>query len=341
MITNLNGATLEYDLNAQQLVIIDQTLLPREEKLLYLEDKEEVFEAIKNLRVRGAPAIGVAAAIGMAVIANRCSLRDYESFYKEMHKAKDYLASSRPTAVNLFWALERMISVIARSSDLDVNKIKKLMTDEAMIIFNQDVDVCRRIGEHGAKLIKANDRILTHCNAGRLATVRYGTALAPVYIAAEQGKKVKVFADETRPLLQGARLTAYELSKAGIETTLICDNMAASMMKAGKIDAVFVGADRIATNNDVANKIGTLGVAICAKHFGIPFYVCAPTSTFDLDCPSGEDIVIEYRDREEITNMHYVAPMAPRSIDVCNPAFDVTDHELIAAIITENGLIYT
>jgi S-methyl-5-thioribose-1-phosphate isomerase len=327
--------------------IIDQTLIPVEMKRIVLNTKEEVWEAIKKLRVRGAPAIGVSAACGLAVVARRIETTDYNEFYKEFKEVKDYLASSRPTAVNLFWALNRMDDVVKKNKDKSVEEIKNILLDEAELIRTEDIEISRNIGEIGFGLIKGLKRdgkevgILTHCNAGTLATAKYGTATAPMYIALEhgfQGDDMHVYCDETRPLLQGARLTSFELHNAGIKTTLQCDNMASILMKSGKIDLIFVGCDRVAANGDAANKIGTSGVAILAKYYGIPFYVCAPSSTIDMNTLTGNDIPIEQRDGEEITEMWYRARMAPVGVDVYNPAFDVTDHELITGIITEKGL---
>ena len=327
--------------------IIDQTLIPVEMKRIVLNTREEIWEAIKKLRVRGAPAIGVAAACGLAVVERRIETDNYDEFYKEFKEIKDYLASSRPTAVNLFWALNRMDSVAQKNKDKSVEEIKNTLLDEAELIRTEDIEISRGIGEIGFGLIKELKKegkevgILTHCNAGTLATAKYGTATAPMYIALEHGFKgddMHVYCDETRPLLQGARLTSFELHNAGIKTTLQCDNMASILMKSGKIDIIFVGCDRVAANGDAANKIGTSGVAILAKHYGIPFYVCAPSSTIDLNTLTGKDIPIEQRDGEEITEMWYKARMAPEGVDVYNPAFDVTDHGLITGIITEKGL---
>ena len=329
--------------------IIDQTLLPGQIKRISLRTKEEVWEAIKKLRVRGAPAIGVCAAFGLAVTVNGSPSNDFEAFFAGFKEIKDYLASSRPTAVNLFWALNRMEKKVLESKDLPVAQIKELLFDEALAIQSEDIAISHNIGEFGFGLMKALKKegrelgILTHCNAGTLATAKYGTALAPVYTALEHGwsgSDVHVYCDETRPLLQGARLTAFELSQAGVTTTLQCDNMASMLMKQGKIDLIFVGTDRVAANGDIANKIGTSGVAILAKHYGIPFYVCAPSSTVDLDTPSGDDIPIEMRDPSEVAELWYRERMAPGGIDIFNPAFDITDHELITGIITERGILY-
>ena len=328
--------------------IIDQTLLPGQIKRITLHTKEEIWEAIKKLRVRGAPAIGVCAALGLAVLANEISTDDYETFYRDFKEIKDYLASSRPTAVNLFWALNRMEKKVLSLKEYPVNQIKEELFDEAVAIRFEDIEISRNIGEFGFELMKKLKKdgkelgILTHCNAGTLATAKYGTALAPIYTALENGwlgMDIHVYCDETRPLLQGARLSAFELSQAGVTTTLQCDNMASMLMKQGKIDLIFVGTDRVAANGDVANKIGTSGVAILAKYYGIPFYVCAPSSTIDIDTPSGKDIPIEMREPSEVSELWYKERMAPEGIDIFNPAFDITDHELVTGIITEKGIV--
>lgn len=334
---------LEYDTVAlddehSALVIIDQTLLPGEIKILRLTKQNEIWEAIKVLRVRGAPAIGVAAAIGVYLAAKEITAEDYETFAKAFHAAAVYLNSARPTAVNLAWALRRMEQVVLDHPEKSAAGLKGLLREECQAIWAEDIDVCRRLGENGLTLVKPGDGLLTHCNAGQLATVRYGTATAPMYLGHEKGYNFHVYCDETRPLLQGARLTSFELSSAGIDTTLICDNMAASVMKKGLVNAVFVGCDRVAANGDAANKIGTLGVAILAKRYGIPFYVVAPSSTIDLNTPTGAEIVIEERDGNEICEMWYEKRMAPEGVKTWNPAFDVTDNELITAIVTEWGV---
>lgn len=330
--------TVTYDAVNNKLVIIDQTLLPNETVFLSLSDINEIREAICSLRVRGAPAIGVAAAIALAVFAQNIVTNDYAEFSLLISSAKMHLASSRPTAVNLFWALDIMEKVVLENSGKSIYVLKALLVEKALKMKAEDMATCRKIGENGLTLVEDGYGILTHCNAGRLAAVKYGTALAPVYVGKENGYTFKVFADETRPLLQGARLTAWELAQAGIETTLLCDNMASALMKSGEIKAVFVGADRIAKNGDTANKIGTSGVAVLAKHYGIPFYVCAPTSTVDYSCETGAEINIEQRGSKEVTEMWYNKPMAPEGVKVFNPAFDVTDASLITAIITENGV---
>jgi len=262
----------------------------------------------------------------------------YDDFYAKFKKAKDYLDSSRPTAVNLSWALKRMEKVVLDHKGEAPAKLKELLHDEAVKIRDEDVRVCKSLGENGLTLIKDGDGILTHCNAGQLATVKYGTALSPIHLGREKGMNFKVFCDETRPLLQGARLSSFEMVSAGVDTTVICDNMASQVMKNGWVKACFVGCDRVAANGDAANKIGTSGVAILAKHYGIPFYVCAPTSTIDMSIKEGKDIVIEERKAEEVTEMWYKERMAPAGVKVFNPAFDVTDNNLITAIITEYGI---
>lgn len=334
----MNVDTVSLDEVNQRLLIIDQTKLPNEVEILSLREQKDIWNAIYLLQVRGAPAIGVAAAIGVYLAALDIDTQDYASFVTEFIKAKEYLASSRPTAVNLFWALNRMEKVVQDNAHRSVAEIKQLLHDEAIAIREEDIWVCRMLGEYGLSLIKDGDGILTHCNAGQLATVKYGTALAPIHVGVEKGMQFKVFTDETRPLLQGARLSAFELSSHGVDTTVICDNMASIVMKNGWVQAVFVGCDRVAANGDAANKIGTSGVAILAKHYGIPFYVCAPTSTIDMNIAHGNDIPIEERPAHEVTEMWYAKRMAPANVKVYNPAFDVTDNDLITAIITEYGI---
>jgi methylthioribose-1-phosphate isomerase len=330
--------TVYLDDEASALVIIDQTLLPNEVKYLHLTTMPEIWEAIYELRVRGAPAIGIAAAYGVYLGVKVYQTADYDNFYAEFMKIKNYLASSRPTAVNLFWALDRMEACVKKNKGQSLEGIKQALCIEANQIKMEDIRVCQSIGEYGLSLLHPDMGILTHCNAGQLATAKYGTATAPIYLGQERGYHFKVFADETRPLLQGARLTAFELSQAGVDVTLICDNMASMVMNNGWVQAVFVGCDRVAANGDTANKIGTSGVAILAHHYGIPFYVCAPTSTIDMACPSGKDIHIEQRKPEEVTEKWYIKPMAPKEAKVFNPAFDVTDGQLITAIISEYGI---
>jgi len=336
----LQMETVSLDDQDSALVIIDQTLLPNEIRLLRLKEQREIWNAIYLLQVRGAPAIGVAAGFGIYLAAKQIDTDDYQVFLKRFREAKDYLNSSRPTAVNLSWALERMEAAVVRSSALPVDEIKRVLLQECTAIKDEDTDMCRRIGENGLKLIKDGAGILTHCNAGQLATSRYGTALAPIHLGRERGMHFRVYTDETRPLLQGARLSAFELMADGVDTTVICDNMASQVMKNGWVDAVFVGCDRVAANGDACNKIGTSGVAILAKHYGIPFYVLGPTSTIDMRIASGDEIVIEQRKPEEVTEMWYEKRMAPEGVKVYNPAFDVTDHELITGIVTEHGVAY-
>lgn len=335
---NMNGETVSYNLKDQALVIIDQTKLPNESVIKEIINKEDLFNAIKNLEVRGAPAIGVAAAIGLSVLAAHSTAENKSDFINEFYNNCNYLESSRPTAVNLFWASDEMRKTVNGNKNKSVDEIKLALQQKALKIHSDDIEICRKIGQYGAELLKDCKSVLTHCNAGRLATVKYGTALAPVYIAKEQGHSIKVYSDETRPLLQGARLTCYELVTAGIDTTVICDSMASYVMKNKLIDAVLVGCDRVAKNGDTANKIGTSGVAVLAKHYGIPFYVCAPFSTIDKSTETGSNIKIEMRDGKEITDLWYANSMAPNGVKTLNPAFDVTDHSLITAFITEKGV---
>lgn len=330
--------TVALEDNEASVVIIDQTLLPGRTQLIHLKTAEEIWDAIYLLKVRGAPAIGVAAAFGIYILAKGIDTEDYDVFYKDFMKQKEYLNSSRPTAVNLSWALNRMEQVCRANEKLPVAQIKVKLRDEAIAIKEEDIRVCKKLGEYGLSLVKPGDGILTHCNAGQLATSKYGTATAPIYLGQERGYDFHVFADETRPLLQGARLTAYELQSSGVDVTLICDNMSAAVMRNGWIDAVFVGCDRVAANGDVANKIGTSVVAAVAKRYNVPFYVCAPTSTIDRNTKTGDDIRIEQRPAEEVTEMWYKERLAPEGVKVFNPAFDVTDHELITAIVTEYGI---
>ena len=330
--------TVRLDDENNAVVIIDQTKLPGKIEIISLHTAQEIWNAIYLLQVRGAPAIGVAAAYGIYVLAKRMDTEDYDTFYREFVRQKEYLDSSRPTAVNLSWALNRMQRVVEAHSGETVAQIKEALHRESVAIQEEDIWVCRMIGEHGLTLVKPGDGILTHCNAGQLATSKYGTATAPIYLGEERGYHFHVFADETRPLLQGARLTAFELQSSGVDVTLICDNMSATVMKNGWVNAVFVGCDRVAANGDAANKIGTSVLAAVAKYYGVPVYICAPTSTIDLNTPTGAEIKIEQRPAEEVTEMWYKERMAPEGIKVFNPAFDVTDHELIAGIVTEYGV---
>jgi methylthioribose-1-phosphate isomerase len=321
------------------LRLIDQTLLPTQFEFRECRTVEEVWEAIRVLRVRGAPAIGVAAAYGVVVGLQKRRDDSTAALAERLHEVTAYLRTSRPTAVNLFWALDRM----ERAADMHLrdkpaSAVRELLWREALTIEDEDRRMCRAIGRVGAELIAAGQGVLTHCNAGGLATADYGTALAVLFTAAEQGKAIRVYADETRPLLQGARLTAWELMQRGIDVTLICDSMAAQVMKEGRIQLVIVGADRIAANGDTANKIGTYGVALLARAHGIPFYVAAPSSTFDLSLATGAEIPIEQRDPREVTH-GFGRMTAPEGVKVYNPAFDVTPAPLIAGIVTEKGLI--
>jgi len=319
--------------------IIDQTRLPLELVYRDLRSAEEVWEAIKKLRVRGAPAIGIAGAFGLYLGVRDYPGDDIAGFAAQVDKVAGYLATSRPTAVNLFWALKRLQALVQESAPLSVAEIKAQLLAAAQALIEEDIATCRAIGEHGAVLIADDYGILTHCNTGSLATGRWGTALGVIYVAAEQGKRIRVYSDETRPLLQGSRLTTWELMQAGIPVTQIADNMAAMVMAQGKVDIVLVGADRVAANGDFANKIGTLGVAILAQAFGIPFFVAAPLSSIDMSLPSGDGIPIEERAADELRTC-FGKPIAPPNVDVYNPAFDVTPNRYVTGIITEKGIVY-
>lgn len=342
----MQKSIMEYDTVAlddenNAVVIIDQTLLPGRTKLISLKTAQEIWDAIYLLKVRGAPAIGVTAAMGIYILSKQIDTDDFGVFYERFCEYKEYLDSSRPTAVNLSWALKRMGAAALQAGKEEgrpVPAVKEILHQEALRIRDEDIQVCRKIGENGLLLVKPGDGILTHCNAGKLAAVKYGTATAPIYLGQEKGYHFHVFADETRPLLQGARLTAFELYSSGVDVTLICDNMSASVMAKGLVQAVFVGCDRVAANGDTANKIGTSVVATVAKHYGVPVYICAPTSTIDMDTPAGGQIRIEERPSREVTDMWYREPMAPEGVKVYNPAFDVTEHELISGIVTEYGI---
>ncbi len=316
--------------------IIDQTLLPGQLRYLDLREREELFEAIASLRVRGAPAIGIFAAYGVYVLA-----RTYgpEEFFPRLEADCAYLISCRPTAVNLARQVERMRTLALSMSGAPIPQIVEALGREAAAIHREDIAMCRAIAEAGLSLLYPGDTVLTHCNAGPLATSEYGTGLGPLLLAAERGIDIRAYVDETRPLLQGARLTAWELMRAGIDCTLICDNMASLAMREGRIQAVLAGCDRMAANGDAANKIGTSGAAIIAKHYGVPVYILLPSSTIDMTCATGADIPIEVRAGEEIRSLWYEKPMAPEGVKCWNPAFDVTDHGLIAAIVTERGVI--
>jgi methylthioribose-1-phosphate isomerase len=318
--------------------IVDQTKLPVEKKFLTIKSKDEMWEAIKTLKIRGAPAIGIAAAFGIYL-----GIRDFQNsdavlFQQKLNEICSFMGSSRPTAVNLFWAIERIQKLVSTRLDLPTTELKDIILDEAKKMIEEDNRICRAIGENGVTLVEDGYSLLTHCNAGGLATAQYGTALAPIFKAKELGYSIHVYVDETRPLLQGSRLTAWELLETGIPATLITDSMAAFVMYQKKVDMVIVGADRIAANGDTANKIGTLGVALVANAQGIPFYVAAPLSTIDVNTPSGEEIPIEERDPTEITS-GFGKQTAPSLIKVYNPAFDVTPAKYIMGIITEKGII--
>ena len=323
--------------DGEKLTVLDQTLLPSEVKYIDIPDAAALYEAIKSLRVRGAPAIGISAAYGYYIEA--VSNSDKPDFESRMESVRDLLISARPTAVNLSWAVNRMHNLLIKNKDFGKDKLLDALRNEAINIHNDDKRNNLRISEAGLTLLKDGFGVLTHCNAGPLATSGYGTALGPLILGSERGMKFHVFADETRPLLQGARLTSLELISAGVDVTLICDSMANQVMKEGRINAVFTGADRIASNGDAANKIGTNSIAVLADYYGIPFYMLAPLSTVDMDCVCGNDIIIEQRALEEITQLHYKKRMAPEGVKVYNPAFDVTPHELIKGIVTEEGII--
>lgn len=337
-VTHIDNVRLSDDGRAVR--ILDQSLLPNETIYLELQTPEALYEAIATLRVRGAPAIGIFAGYALYVLALQTKTTSYADFLAECQKNRDYLNSSRPTAVNLRHMLDRVLAVVQSMPCADISAIQDAMGQMAKAIHEEDIAMCTAISEYGLSLVKAGDGILTHCNAGPLATSRYGTGLGPLFLAQERGIPLHAFCDETRPLLQGARLTAYELQRAGIDCTLICDNMASLVMKQGKINACFVGCDRVARNGDTANKIGTSGVAILAKHYGIPFYVLGPSSTIDFTCPDGEHIPIELRDGAEIKEKFFSKPSSLPEVKCYNPSFDVTDHELITAIVTEKGICY-
>ena len=324
--------------NHDSVIIIDQTKLPNIEEYIELKTKEDFFEAIYELKVRGAPAIGICAGYGLYVLSKSLKLTEEKLFLDKVNEIKEYLNSSRPTAVNLSHALNRVENSAIALKGQGVESMLSAMEKESVSIHEEDMAMCKSISEFGLTLVKDGDGILTHCNAGPLATSRYGTGLGTLFLGAEKGYKFHVYSDETRPLLQGARLTSYELHKAGIDVTLICDNMASIVMKEGKIQACFVGCDRVAANGDTANKIGTSGVAILAKHYGIPFYVFCPSSTIDFNCKTGADIKIEERNPTEISTKFFSEPVALPDVKCYNPAFDVTDNELITAIITEKGI---
>lgn len=318
--------------------LLDQTQLPLETTIEKQETVEQVWDSIKRLKVRGAPAIGIAGAYGLILSVQTQTHLDTDAFLAELKRQAAYLDTARPTAVNLHWALTRMVNKAETLKSLPVPEIYAQLEAEAIQIHNEDRRLCSQIGQNGVSLIKPNMGVLTHCNAGSLATSELGTATAPMYLAHQNGVPFKVYADETRPLLQGSRLTSWELQQVGIDVTVICDNMAAHLMSQGLIDLVIVGTDRVAANGDVANKIGTLGVAILAHYFKIPFYVACPYSTIDFDTPEGGSIVIEERGEEEVTHFG-LRRTAPENIQYRNPAFDVTPHHLVAGLITERGII--
>lgn len=337
-ITHADNVRLSDDGHAVR--ILDQSRLPNETVYLELSSPEALYEAIASLRVRGAPAIGIFAGYALYVLALQSRETQVGPFVAECRKHRDYLNASRPTAVNLKHMLDRVLAVAESMPCADVASIQDAMGQAARAIHQEDIAMCTAISEYGLSLVKAGDGILTHCNAGPLATSRYGTGLGPLFLAKERGIPLHAWCDETRPLLQGARLTTYELQRAGIDCTLICDNMASLVMKEGKINACFVGCDRVARNGDTANKIGTSGVAILAKYYGIPFYVLGPSSTIDFTCPDGAHIPIEERAGAEIKEMFFEKPSALPEVKCYNPAFDVTDHSLITAIVTEKGICY-
>ena len=333
-----HAQNIRYDKQAEALYIIDTTRMPGEEREIRLTTLDEMVEAIRALRVRGAPAIGICAGYCMYLLARDAWTEDRQAFLRKLTEDGEALNASRPTAVNLSWAIGEMMAVARARLQEPREALLDALYQKAVAIHEDDIAKCRAISEYGLSLLKEGDGVLTHCNAGPLATSRYGTAQGPFLLAAERGMHIRVFADETRPLLQGARLTSYELQRSGVDVTLICDNMASIVMRNGWVQACFVGCDRIAANGDTANKIGTSGVAILAKHYGIPVYVLGPTSTIDMNCPDGDHIPIELRDPEEIKTLWYEKPMALPEVKCYNPSFDVTDHDLIAGIVTEKGI---
>lgn len=321
------------------LYILNQLKLPEEMEFNPKPTAEDVFNAIRDMELRGAPLIGITAAYGLYISIRDIEAQNHDEFMELLKERAAYLAESRPTAVNLFWALERMLNRAEELKGAPIMEIKEALLKEAIAIHKEDEEINKEIGENFLKILKDGMTVMTHCNAGSLATSKYGTATSPMYLAKERGQNLKVYANETRPYLQGARLTAFELQHGGIDVTLICDNMAGSVMAQGKVDAIITGADRVAANGDTANKIGTLQLAVMAKHFNIPFYVAVPTPTIDLKTPDGMHIPIEERSCNEVTNW-FGKKTAPEGIKVYNPAFDVTPHQLITAIVTEKGIIY-
>ncbi|ENJ9654343.1 S-methyl-5-thioribose-1-phosphate isomerase [Clostridium botulinum] len=330
---------IKWDDKRDKLILLDQTILPNKIEYIEYDTVEGVYDSIKDMIVRGAPAIGVTAAYGLYFATKIAPEDNFENFFKYLKEKSAYLDSSRPTAVNLSWALKVMESKALENKDKDVKEIKDILREEAKRIHEEDIEICKSIGENLITLLKDGVGILTHCNAGQLATSKYGTATSPMYLAKEKGWNFKVYSDETRPRLQGSTLTALELYEAGIDVTTITDNMAAMVMSQGKIDAVIVGCDRIAANGDTANKIGTMGVSILAKYFGIPMYIAAPTPSIDMNTKTGKDIPIEERNSEEVI-YRFGVYTAPKGVKVYNPGFDVTPHENITAIVTEKGIVY-
>ena len=330
---------IKWDEKNDELILLNQTKLPNEIEYINYNSVEGVYSSIKNMIVRGAPAIGVTAGYGMYFAAKKATENSFEDFYLEIKKGGNYLNSSRPTAVNLSWAVNRMLKKAKESKGMSIKDIKIALRNEAKTIHEEDIEICKAIGENLLTLLKDGMGILTHCNAGQLATSKYGTATAPMYLAKKKGWNLKVYSDETRPRLQGSTLTALELNMAGIDVTTITDNMAAVVMSEGKINAVIVGCDRIAANGDTANKIGTYGVSILAKYFNIPMYIAAPTPSIDLNTATGKDIPIEERDPKEVT-CRFGVWTAPKDVKVYNPSFDVTENKNITAIVTEKGIVY-
>jgi methylthioribose-1-phosphate isomerase len=326
--------TIEWKGN--RVIMLDQTRLPQKEVYRTCRDYKQVARAIREMVIRGAPAIGVAAAMGVALGVRNASEKNFD---RELERILLTLAKTRPTAVNLFWALERMRKLYRENRTRGVESVKRLLKEEALKIYKEDIAANKQLGKFGAHLLGDTRQIMTHCNAGALATAGYGTALGVIRALKESGKRIEVWVNETRPFLQGARLTAWELKKERIPATLVTDNMAGYLMQRGKVDAVVVGCDRVAANGDVANKIGTYGIAVLAKRHGVPFYVAAPTSSIDLDCASGKEIPIEQRNPNEVSHI-FGRPIAPKGIKALNPAFDVTPQDLISALITEKGVIH-
>jgi len=333
----MNIQTISWQKN--QIKLIDQTLLPQRLKYIYIRNLTQLWQAIKIMQVRGAPAIGAAAALGVYLGIRDSAAKNLRDLLKDFKKVRNYIGSARPTARNLFGSLERMESVLTKNRHRPIVMIKKLLLKEALAVIKEDKISCRKMGSYGAKLLEDKDTVLTICNTGSLATIDYGTALGVIYTAQAEGKRIKVFACETRPMLQGARLNTWELKRRGIDVTLICDSMAATLMQQGKISKVIAGADRIAANGDTANKIGTYALAVLSHYHTIPFYIAAPLSTFDLKIKHGKDIPIEQRPAGELTELFFKRPIAAPGVKVFNPAFDVTPANLITAIITDRGLI--